>query len=266
VTQGMVVGGGNNPHGGNPNNQRGPEAQGLLNQGGGGGGQRGGKSPMGNMKMNLLWFAAACCVLIGGFIGSIDMLFTVFAPFDFLDEVYLFFFGGIMFVLDAPLNFKLILEVKQHIYKFGMFLTRLTGRGVFYIFLGTMTFATLWENSISYVLAVILGFFVFGVGMFSAIVGYVKSRKLERVRFQVFQNKQNGKLNSMYTAFAKTSPQVGLTKQEFNELSSQLKGVSWDPDELNIIFNALTTGPQKESQNISMMDLSDWCEGDMTWL
>lgn len=228
---------------------------------GGGGGGGGGKN---NMKMNLLWFGAACAVMFGGLIGALDLLFTTFAPLDFLDEVYLLLFGAIMFVIDAPLNFKVIREAKDVVHKYCKFLTRLTGRGVWFIFLGTMTFATLWENSISSFLAVVLGLFVFAVGVFSTTFGYVKSRKLERVRFQVFQNKQSGKLRQLYDAFAKTAPSLGLTRQEFNDLSSQLKGVSFDPDEIACIFNALTNGPNRD--NISFDDLTDWCSSSMCYL
>jgi len=216
------------------------------------------------MKIHYLWFAAACCVMFGGFIGTFDLLFTTFAPLDLLDEIYLMIFGGIMFALDAPLHFKSIIELQGHIHKYCRFLTRLSGRGLWYIFLGTMTFATLWENNISPFLAVVLGFFVFGVGLFSATFGYVKSRKLERVRFQVYQSKQQGKLNQLYNTFAKTNPQAGLTKQEFNDLSSQLKGVSFDPDDLAMVFNALTNTPKCE--NISEEDMYEWCSGTMALL
>jgi len=247
------------------NAQYAPENEGLLNQKGGPAGPGPQMGPkFANVKMNLVWFAAACCVLFGGLFGAMDLLFTTIAPLDFLDEIYLMVFGGIMFVLDAPLHFKGILEVKQYIFKYSRFLTRLTGRGLWYIFLGTMTFATLWENSISYFLAVVLGLFVFGVGVFSTTFGYVKSRKLERVRVVLAENHRNGKLPSLYQSFAKSSPQGGLTKQECNDLAQQMKGISFDQDELSCIFNALTTGPRGE--NISMDDLTQWAEGKMVFL
>merc|ERR1719160_1601962 len=214
------------------------------------------------MKMNLLWFAAACAVMFGGLIGALDLLFTTFAPLDFLDEVYLLFFGLIMFVNDAPLNFKLILEVKQGISKYCRFLTRLTGRGLWFIFLGTMTFATLWENSISMFLAVVLGFFVFGVGVASTIIGVVKSRKLEKVRLNVYQHKQKGGLAQLYQEHARNSPTMGLTQTEFNGMCGTLKGLTFSPDELAAIFNALTSGRVEYlSQH-----LSDWTVGSITWL
>merc|ERR1719335_414997 len=138
-----------------------------------------------------------------------------------------------MFVLDAPLNFKFVQEAKSHINKYAKFLTRLSGRGVWFIFLGTMTFATLWENSISYFLAVVLGFFVFGVGVASTVIGVVKSRKLEKVRLTVYQHKQKGGLAQLFQQHAKNSPTMGLTQQEFNEMCGSLRGVAFSPDELS---------------------------------
>jgi hypothetical protein len=213
--------------------------------------------------MDLWWFAAACCVMVGGIIGTLDLLFTTFAPIDLLDEMYLVIFGAVMFVLDAPLNFKLLISFKQDIHKYCRFLTRLTGRGVWYIFMGTTTFASLWENSISKFLAVVLGLFVFGVGVASTTIGVVKSRKLEKVRLSVYQQKQSGGLGKLFQDHARNSPTMGLTQQEFNEMCSVLKGVGFSPDELAAIFNALTSG---RVEYLSQQDLSDWTVGSITWL
>merc|ERR1719265_1435914 len=237
------------------------ENQPMLNNQGGqmAGGPGGGKA----LKLDLWWFAAACCVTFGGIIGTLDLLFTQFAPIDLIDELYLVIFGGVMFVLDAPLNFKLLISFKQDVHKYCKFLTRLTGRGVWYIFMGTTTFATLWENSISYFLAVVLGFFVFGVGVASTTIGVVKSRKLEKVRLNVYQHKQKGELGKLYQQHARNSPTVGLSQQEFNEMCQSLRGVSFSPDELAAIFNALTSG---RVEYLSQQDLSEWTVGSITWL
>jgi len=244
-----------------------PENQNLL--GAGGAAARPGGRPAGKLnmaKMDLWWFAAAICVILGGVIGTLDLLFTTFAPLDLIDEIYLLGFGLIMFVLDAPLNFKFLMEVKAAVHKYSKFLTRLMGRGIWYIFLGTMTFATLWENQISYFFAVILGFFVFGIGVFSATFGFVKSRKLEKVRVQVSQNRDTGKLEALYKNFAKTAPSLGLMRSEFNDMSQQLKGITFDPDELSYIFNALSSGPSDREENIDYQALEEWCGSGMTML
>jgi len=235
----------------------------LNNQGGGRPAQGPGGARGQALKMDLWWFAAACCVMFGGVIGTLDLLFTQFAPIDLIDEMYLVIFGGVMFVLDAPLNFKMLISFKQDVHKYCKFLTRLTGRGVWYIFMGTMTFATLWENSISMFLAVVLGFFVFGVGVASTTIGVVKSRKLEKVRLNVYQHKQQGGLAQLFQQHARNSPTMGLTQSEFNDMCSTLRGVSFSPDELAAIFNALTSG---RVEYLSQQDLSDWTVGSITWL
>jgi hypothetical protein len=245
-------------------NAPGPENQSLMGGGGGRPAPRSGK--MNTAKMNLWWFAAAIAVMAGGVIGTLDLLFTTFAPLDLIDEIYLLGFGLIMFVIDAPLNFKFLIEVKSGVHKYCKFLTRLMGRGIWYIFLGTMTFATLWENNISPFLAVILGFFVFGIGVFSATFGFVKSRKLDKVRFAVAQNRDSGKLDSLYNNFAKTAPQLGLMRAEFNEMAQGLKGITFDADELYYIFNALSTGPSDREDNINRDALEAWCGSGMTML
>merc|ERR1719262_373680 len=160
----------------------------------------------------------------------------------------------------------MIMEVKMGIRKYIKFLTRLTGRGVFFVFLGTMTFASLWENNISPFLAVILGFFVFGIGVYSTVFGFVKSRKLEKVRVQVAQNKDAGKLDALYKNFARTAPQLGLTRPEFNDMAQQLKGVSFDPDDLVYIFKALTTGFSDREDNIDYNSFQEWASSGMALL
>lgn len=213
--------------------------------------------------MICFWFAAACCVVAGGIIGTVDLLFTTFAPLDLIDEVYLLGFGALMFVLDAPCNPKILIPVKAGIRKYCKFWNRFMGRGIWYIFLGTMTFATLWENNISKFLAVILGIFVFGVGLFTAIVGVIKSRKLEKVRVPVSQNRASGKLESLYKNFARTAPELGLMPAEFNDMAQQVKGITFDSDELLLICNALAVGP---SGGISYQSLDFWCSSGMTIL
>eukprot|EP00746_Dinoflagellata_sp_MGD_P073016 gnl/MRDRNA2_/MRDRNA2_29635_c0_seq2.p1 gnl/MRDRNA2_/MRDRNA2_29635_c0~~gnl/MRDRNA2_/MRDRNA2_29635_c0_seq2.p1 ORF type:complete len:246 (+),score=45.56 gnl/MRDRNA2_/MRDRNA2_29635_c0_seq2:109-846(+) len=235
--------------------------------GGGPQGRPGGAPPKLNPgKINVWWFAAACAVVIGGVIGTLDLLFTTFAPLDLIDEIYLLFFGLIMFTLDAPLNLKFLMEVKTNVHRYAKFLTLLVGRGIWYIFLGTMTFATLWENNISPFLAVILGFFVFGIGVYSTVFGFVKTRKLEKVRVQVAQNKDAGKLEALYKNFARTAPQLGLTRPEFNDMAQQLKGIAFDPDDLFYIFKALSLGPTDREENIDYNSFSDWANGGMALL
>lgn len=217
-------------------------------------------------KITLWWFIAACCVFGAGLIGTLDLVFTTFEPIDVVDEMYLCMFGGIMMVLDAPVPMKQIQEVQGFISKYAMFLTRLVGRGMWYTFLGTMTFATLAENSISIFLAVVLGFYVVLVGLISTVYGLVKSRKLERVRYKLFQCAKSKELGNLYERFAKTDQERGLTTQEFNNLASQVTELNFDKDELACIFNALAMSDGKDDGLISLEDLNEWCSTGMAYL
>jgi len=210
------------------------------------------------LKMNLIFFIAACCVVFAGFFGTIDMFLTFpLNPFDLLDEAYLLVFGGMMFVLDAPLNFKLILEAKGAICKYVRFLTRFTGRGVWYVFLGTMTFGTLWRTEWMF-LAVMMGFFVFGVGAYSAVMGGFKSKKLERLRRTIDTN-YGAKLETLYANYAR-NPNMGMTKPEFNEMASEVAGIVFDPEEQACVYVALGNYSQNA---IYLDDLKEWVGGGM---
>lgn len=204
-------------------------------------------------QMGLLWFAAACCVMLGGIIGTLSLVFTEFKPADILDEVYLILFGTAMGVFDFPISFSFVILHRFYINKYARFLTRLTGRGVFFIFLGTMTFASLWNNSISYFLALVLGFFVVGVGIFSALLGFSKSRRLERIRKKIVG--PPNLLEEKYKRFA-VSSQEGLSQQEFKELALDVDQLVLEEGDLKLVFNALSRSPKCD--RISKADLEEW--------
>merc|ERR1719337_512246 len=68
-------------------------------------------------------------------------------PAGFVTVLFQLFFGLLMVVLDFPIPHPspMLANVRAHIYKFFLFLTRFTGRGLWYLFLGTMIFATLFD-------------------------------------------------------------------------------------------------------------------------
>ncbi|KAF4715623.1 hypothetical protein FOZ63_025841, partial [Perkinsus olseni] len=181
-----------------------------------------------SMTMDIIFFSAACCVVAASVISTIEVFLTEIAPFDLVDCIYLLLFGTKMMFLDAPVRFKGIVEAQAFIVKYFAFLTRFTGRGIWYIFLGTMTFATLWDNQIWYLGAVLLGFYVFLIGVFATVMGAMKSRKLDR----------NANCEQMFNSYARSSPQEGMTAEEF-DLLSQVAGISFRPDELTFVLNAL---------------------------
>lgn len=273
VSQPSTGGYANTGGGGSPNAAGGYPANtghtgggyGRLDQQGHGGGitsDAAGGAP--KMNMNLLFFIASCCVIISGLFGTLSTLLTVpIAPFDLVDEVYLFTFGGLMFVLDAPLNFKAILEVKAMICKYVRLLTRFTGRGVFYVFLGCMSFGTLWRAG-WLLTAVVFGFYVVGLGVYAAVMGGIKSKKLERLRKSLAHSFAGDalKLDTLYRHYAAT-PRQGMSKPDFNEMATELAGIKFDAEELTFVFNALST---RSTAAVYQEDLAEWAAGGMSLL
>ncbi|KAF4758968.1 hypothetical protein FOZ63_011705, partial [Perkinsus olseni] len=169
-----------------------------------------------SMTMDIIFFSAACCVVAASVISTIEAF----------------------------------------IVKYFAFLTRFTGRGIWYIFLGTMTFATLWDNQIWYLGAVLLGFYVFLIGVFATVMGAMKSRKLDRVRQQI--RRQNANSEQMFNSYARSSPQEGMTAEEFDLLSGQVAGISFRPDELTFVLNALCN---EGRLGITQRDFCGWVAG-----
>merc|ERR1711976_1132874 len=88
------------------------------------------------VSWKILFFVAACDVFAGGLLAVIIGIQKIGQPFTFTSEVFLLLFGVVMLVLDTPV--PKTEDVKDLIYKHMLFLTRFTGRGFWYMYLGTM--------------------------------------------------------------------------------------------------------------------------------
>merc|ERR1719456_492724 len=138
-----------------------------------------------NMSWKVLFFAAACCTLGSSIISILYMVFTLeWAPFSFTTVLFMLLFGFLMVVLDFPIPHPspTLAQVRAGIYKFFLFLTRFTGRGVWYLFLGTMIFATLFDLNISVFFGICLGGYVGILGLVTLFFGIRLSQKLDAVR------------------------------------------------------------------------------------
>merc|ERR1719329_188846 len=105
---------------------------------------------------SMAFFVAACVVVATSVITMLELL-VEFAPFQFTSQVFLALFGALMLVLDWPFQQETMRPHRQHIYKFLLFMTRFVGRGVWYIFLGTMVFASFWDLDVSPFLGIVMG-------------------------------------------------------------------------------------------------------------
>merc|ERR1711935_1311649 len=154
------------------------------------------------------------------------------APCSFTTVLFMFFFGFLQVVLDFPIPHPnpTLAAVRVNIYKFLLFLTRFTGRGIWYLFLGTMIFATLFDLKISYFFGICLGGYVGILGLVTLVFGIRLSQRLDQVRKALLHDD-------------KPPPHNGYSTEGFRTLAQDVAKVDFTDDELAYIFNSLSFTP-----------------------
>lgn len=247
---GGAAGYGQNPYGGQPP----PGYQPPVNKG-----------MAATNPMNIIWFAAACCVMLGALISFIAELFEL-QWVDALEMVYFFIFGAILCVLDTPLFAQMLAvsDLKRGVGKYIALLNRVTGKGIVYIFLGSALGSHMWINLESsgflQFLAVLFGLFIIFVGVASLTIAAIKSRNLNLVRHELRRDGANS-LQNLYELHARMQPQLGITQEEFKKLTPYARGVQFETSDVKLIFNALSTHPTR--QYLSIQDLQNWINSSM---
>jgi len=212
--------------------------------------------------MNLIWFAAACSVMVGASISCVALLFSL-EWVDALEMAYLFMFGMLLAVLDTPLfnQVQIVAELRTAIGKYIALLQRVTGKGAAYIFLGCALWSSMYANvegGFMKFLSVMIGLFVVLIGCFSLAIAILKSRNLNLVRLEL--RKEPMSLKQMYDMHAKMNPMAGITQEEFKKMTPYARGVSFEAPDIKLIFNALSTNPRRDV--ISLDDLNSWVSGN----
>jgi len=223
--------------------------------------------------MGTIWFLAACCVMLAALIGAVDTLFLSFQWVDAVTFCYMFSFGGLLALLDIPMctQVKIVQEMQLAMGTYIHILTRTTGKGLFLIFLGCSLWAALLANLKRgpwLFVAAALGLLAVVVGLYSLLLGAVKSSRLEKLRRTL---RGEGVALHAYAKHAKSQPHAGLTYQEFNQLARD-EGADASGDlkkdlatgDILLIFNALSSHPRREA--ISHRDLERWAAGRMVFL
>mmetsp|Transcript_136205 Transcript_136205/g.236808 ORF Transcript_136205/g.236808 Transcript_136205/m.236808 type:complete len:296 (-) Transcript_136205:168-1055(-) len=215
--------------------------------------------------MNIIWFAAACCVMVGALISFITELFEL-QWVDALEMVYLFLFGAVLCVLDTPLFAQMLAvsELKRGVGKYIALLNRVTGKGIVYIFLGSALWSHMWINlegsTFLLFLAVLFGMFIVFVGIASLTIAAIKSRNLDLVRRELRKDGASS-LQNLYELHARMQPQLGITQEEFKKLTPYARGVQFETSDVKLIFNALSSHPTR--QYLSIGDLQNWINSTM---
>ncbi|KAF4662028.1 hypothetical protein FOL46_005497 [Perkinsus olseni] len=210
-------------------------------------------------QLEVAFFFAALGTVVAGVSSTLTTAFTEFAPFDLTDDIYLLAFGLIMLVVDAPVKPRGLLFYQAFVSRYVKFLTRLTGKGFWYVFLGIHVFIALWTNDAWPFAGLILGPGIFLVGCAGAYIGMAKTRALDAVaRKLVVQSPEQ--LSLLYKNNALSHMSEGLTQEEFNNIARNNAGIVFAAEELGLIFNAICDG----RRFITLRDLAVWLQGPRT--
>merc|ERR1712137_1069522 len=148
------------------------------------------------VSWRVLFFVAAVDVFAGGLIAVVmNIIHPKAIFFTFTSELFLLFFGCVMLIVDGGFIIPRLkengryLEAKDNIYKFLLFLTRFTGRGFWYMFLGSMIWAALWDQDENKILGFIMSLYPILLGIMAVGKGIHLSLRLNKVHRMALASK-----------------------------------------------------------------------------
>jgi len=202
--------------------------------------------PARNNEMNDFFFWAAMCIVIGSLLGGTCLFFSMKAV-EFLQLTYLMVFGAALAIMDTPVlkSIKFVGMSKLYIGKHFSLITRVTGKGVVLIFMGSALFMTIWdtlESGFMRFLAALLCLFPVCIGFTAVVVGFFKSTRLDKARKQMQHIVDHEGLHQ----FARH--EGGLSMEAFNDLCQTHSGIKFERLDLQLIFNALSSNPAWRAQ------------------
>jgi len=215
------------------------------------------------LKWKWLFFSGAVIVFATGFVSAIYR-FTIieWQPATLTTQLFLLVFGSLMMVLDFPIPHphKQLVILRDHCYKFMLFMTRFMGRGLWYLFLGTLVFQALWDYRLNRVFGVIFTAYLVLLGIGALVKGWMISSKLHQVRENIVNSGRG-------TEHFFPHGQSGLSKEQFKSLVERVTNQSdmFTNDELDYVINALSFTPYNDGQ-VSVEECEYWLQhgGSMT--
>lgn len=235
----------------------------------------------GNQKFKLSWklafFVAACLVTAAGVLSILSFTLSItFDPMNFVSQIYLLALGLLMMVLDIPpISHQkasgILSKVRRRIYENFLFMTRFSGRGGWYLFLGTLVFIQLWDNDVSPFLGFFFGGYIIILAGVSLYFSIVLSMRLEKVR---------KKLNDDMKQNRQHWGNTGLTMATFKSMAKEQAAQDFTDDEMVYIHNAVEMHPlahlaDQEGQQgnnadgqpkISKQSVEQWVQGGLTFV
>lgn len=207
------------------------------------------------LQWKLLFFGGACVTFAAGVIAVICWILKfTWAPFTFMTECFLLFLGALMMVLDFPMPHPspALTAVRDNAYKFVLFMTRFTGRGMWYLFLSTMVFSALSDNPINYFLGVVGTLYLCLLGLGALIKGWMISSKLNSVRTAI---KGSGRTAEYYIPKGSNSMSKEMFKAMVESVTNQRD--LFTNDELDYVINALAFTPYNDG-SVTLDEFEYW--------
>lgn len=202
-----------------------------------------------------LFFLAGCGVLAGGVLGILGGIQAFLSPFSMCNQIFLCLFGLIMLVIDCPFDFRGLQELKFSVWRYCLFMTRFTGRGIWYLYLATLIWSSLYNLDLEPFLGFLLAGFIGALGGMSIFYGLQKSFKLENCRQSL--------VNIGVEEWMRLCPQRGLSLAEFNDITRRVAQTDFSSEELQYISSALSHSIRSD-EIISRDEFRSWVTGSMT--
>lgn len=170
-------------------------------------------------RWKMLFFGCACTSFVCGFITMLSYILTFemfTAPASFVTTSCLTGFGFMMLVLDAPVPHTKpwLLGIRDGAYKFVLFLTRFTGRGIFYVWLGTLVWVTMYDEGTGYCqyfIGILGSTYLVVVGALACWKGYILTKQLSKIKENINEYGRAGFPKGMSS----------MSKDQFHELVNE---------------------------------------------
>ncbi|KAF4686516.1 hypothetical protein FOZ60_005110 [Perkinsus olseni] len=169
----------------------------------------------GPMTLNILLSSGAGSAFLAALVNLLHVLYYhPLALLSVVEGLSLVAFSIMMLAVDLPTHNRVAMELRGFTEGFLKILTRITGKGAWYGYLGSAVFSSMRSNNCWAAGAWLLGGYTFLVGLIAGALGFSKSRKLNRIRREVGLQFDND-AERVYESFAVDDPSRGMTREEF---------------------------------------------------
>lgn len=214
-----------------------------------------------NCRYQSLFFLASWSVIFASVMGVGVSLFR-FQVANFINSAFLFVFGCSTMVLDIPGTPRWAGRYRKSIRKHARLLTRLTGKSLWFLYLGCMIIACLWPrkphttSGVIPFFAIFLSLFVNCVALLGLFIALRKSLRLERLRKSLLSSYQ-GNWPEVYRKYAVNDPAHGMQFEEFNRMASDYSQgkLLFDLADLHVVYNALD---EHQKSAINEVEFGQW--------